>query len=66
MVIQINSIQKLFSATKADLVQTHTEVENVRKELNELKGNFKIFKIYKRIITENLNQPHSLFREFAI
>ncbi|EFX70894.1 hypothetical protein DAPPUDRAFT_327748 [Daphnia pulex] len=26
-------------ATKADLIQTHTEVENVKKELNELKEN---------------------------
>ncbi len=32
--------EKLFSATKADLVHTHSEVENVKKELNKLKGDF--------------------------
>jgi hypothetical protein len=26
--------------TKADLVHTHSEVENVKKELNKLKGDF--------------------------
>lgn len=31
---------KLFSATTSDLVQTHSDVESVKNELNELKGIF--------------------------
>jgi hypothetical protein len=53
MGIRIN-YAKNFSATKADLVHTHSEVENVKKELNKLKGDFFIIFVYKRRITENL------------
>jgi hypothetical protein len=35
--------KKLYLATKADLVHTHSEVENVKKELNKLKGDFSTF-----------------------
>jgi hypothetical protein len=35
--------EKLFTATKADLVHTHFEVENVKKELNKLKSDFLLF-----------------------
>jgi hypothetical protein len=43
MGIRINYVYKLLSARKADLVHTHSEVENVKKELNKLKGDFLLF-----------------------